>query len=209
MATSKARGNVTFECIQCGKKFKAFKSAKRKFCSRQCLNRHPWIKKKHGESNERLHRIWCNIKSRCHGAGDLCYHKYYRNRGITVCDEWRQSYTTFRDWAKANGYKDHLEIDRIDVNGNYEPSNCRWATRAQQMQNTRIRNQKNKTSIYRGVQRLQHKTQNPWRAFISRDGKCVHLGVFPTEEQAAREYDKAAAKEFGEYANLNFQQEVG
>jgi hypothetical protein len=60
----------------------------------------------------------------------------YGGRGIKVCEAW-QKYETFRDWARANGYKDNLTIDRIDFNGNYEPNNCRWITIEEQNTNTR------------------------------------------------------------------------
>ncbi|MBO5939647.1 MAG: hypothetical protein J6R18_00430 [Kiritimatiellae bacterium] len=62
-------------------------------------------------------------------------YKHYHGKGIRVCDEWRHDFTAFRDWALKNGYSDKLSIDRIDVNGNYEPSNCRWVTLRQQMNN--------------------------------------------------------------------------
>lgn len=62
--------------------------------------------------------------------------EYYGGRGIRVCDEW-QAYETFRDWALANGYADNLTLDRINVDGNYEPSNCRWLSRAAQNRNYR------------------------------------------------------------------------
>lgn len=61
----------------------------------------------------------------------------YGGRGIVVCEEWKCSYTAFRDWAMANGYEEGLSIDRVDVDGNYEPSNCRWATRSEQEANKR------------------------------------------------------------------------
>ena len=61
----------------------------------------------------------------------------YGGRGITVCDEWKNSFESFYEWAMSNGYREDLTIDRINVNGNYEPSNCRWATIAEQQANKR------------------------------------------------------------------------
>lgn len=90
----------------------------------------------HGFSKTRLHRIWGQMLSRC------LNNKYKRfdtwgGRGITVCNEWRYSFLAFRDWSLKNGYKDSLSIDRINNDGNYEPSNCRWATNIEQGNNTR------------------------------------------------------------------------
>jgi len=91
---------------------------------------------RHGETKTRLHRIWSNLRFRCNNPS--CYrYKDYGGRGIKVCQEW-SDYETFRDWALNNGYSDELTIDRIDVNGNYEPSNCRWVDSKTQSNNMRV-----------------------------------------------------------------------
>lgn len=77
---------------------------------------------------ERLYRIWHNMKSRCY-CKSFSRYKYYGGRGITVCEEWKNDFKAFRQWAIANGYQDDLQIDRIDNSGNYEPSNCRWVSK--------------------------------------------------------------------------------
>lgn len=86
------------------------------------------------DSNSRLYCTYKNMKRRCY---DTSFPKYknYGQRGIAVCDEWLHDYNTFKDWALSNGYNDTLTIDRIDVNGNYEPDNCQWITKEEQMWN--------------------------------------------------------------------------
>lgn len=92
--------------------------------------------KSHGQSKTRLYNTWTNIKQRCLNTKNP-RSKHYGHRGISICKEWADSYESFRDWANANGYSDQLTIDRIDVNGDYEPINCRWVTNRDQQLNKR------------------------------------------------------------------------
>lgn len=100
----------------------------------------------HGMGTTRLCRTWHHIKYRCFNKTCPSY-DCYGGRGITVCEEWKNDFSAFYNWAIANGYREDLTLDRIDVNGNYEPSNCRWVTWKEQQWNRR----NSKFITYKGV----------------------------------------------------------
>ena len=141
---------------------------------------------KHGLGTTRLYRIWTSIKDRTLNPK----HKYYNDyggRGITICDEWKNDFMSFYNWAMSNGYEENkgLSIDRIDNGGNYCPENCRWATQTIQSRNQRM--PKNNTSGYRGVSSL--KGNNKYTAQIVVNKNNIYLGYFQTAEDGAIAYN--------------------
>ena len=101
---------------------------------------------KHGKSTHPLCGVWQTMKQRCYNPNNKSY-KNYGARGITVCEEWKKDFKLFYDWATNNGYKKGLTLDRVDTNGNYEPSNCRWVEQVSQQNNRR----NNIIVLYNGV----------------------------------------------------------
>lgn len=98
-------------------------------------------KRKHGKRNTKIYHMWHSMKSRCFNPNNTAY-KDYGGRGITVCEEWKNEFESFYKWATANGYDENAgfmqcTLDRIDVNGNYEPSNCRFVSMKEQCNNRR------------------------------------------------------------------------
>jgi hypothetical protein len=130
--------------------------------TRSCGCLRPEVITTHGlrKLNRRLYQTWYAMLNRCLNRRAKHWDSY-GGRGINVCDEWAKSVEAFFAWAMANGYADDLTIDRIDVNGNYEPSNCRWIPRRQQAENRRNTN--------RYTAWGETKTVHEWM----RDPRCV------------------------------------
>lgn len=125
-------GHIVWTCIcGCGNIHEAIGNNLVRGIARSCgcLRREVTIKKnwKHGDRWIRLYTTWLNMKNRCFGKNHHHY-KYYGAKGIKVCSEWRNNFITFKSWALVNGYQGNLTIDRINPDGNYEPSNCQWLT---------------------------------------------------------------------------------
>lgn len=122
----------------------------------------------HGKSNTRIYHIWQLMKQRCYNEKKYGYERY-GGRGIVVCEEWRNSFDDFYKWSMANGYTDEKSIDRINVNGNYEPSNCRWATPKEQGNNR----SSNHVIEYKG----ESKTMKQWadEKGMSYNALCIRL----------------------------------
>lgn len=141
--TTNGGHGTLWECqCDCGKTTIArhddLKTGHKKSCG--CYGKSGESKIRHGQTHTRIHRQWCAIKQRCTNPNFKQW-KDYGGRGIKVCDEWngKHGFDNYYRWAITHGYSDDLEIDRIDNDGNYEPSNCRFVTHKENMNNRKRR----------------------------------------------------------------------
>ena len=135
--------------------------------------------------NARLSNIYYGMLQRVYKPKRIEEIRAYQDKGIIVCDEWLQDRETFYKWAQENGYDETLTLDRENPNGNYEPSNCRWATRTTQARNTKVLSVNN-TSGYKGVGLTKN---GNLRARIRVNSVEISLGTFDTALEAALVYD--------------------
>lgn len=196
---------VKLTCSTCGVEFLRFRSNVRtkgchSYCSVACVP-HASCRRRHGMSNHPIHTAWMSMRERCYNPKAPAY-SYYGARGIGVCDEWNSCFENFMRWAIDAGWRRGLSLDRINVNAGYSPENCRWATRQEQMINTRKRKSA-KTSSFKGVSWCAN--VGKWRVQAGPvNGRPSHIGLFNDEIAAAKAYDRVIFRERGKIAVFNF-----
>lgn len=150
---------------------------------------------KHGLHKHTLYRTWSDMIRRCHEPNSTAY-EYYGGRGIVVCDEWKSSVEKFiQDVEEILGEKPSPShtLDRIDTNLGYQPDNVRWASKSEQIMNSRKR--KNSSSTYRGVS--LDKRSGKWKAVITINAEQRYLGIFSSESDAWDAYRTAYVSHYG------------
>lgn len=151
-----------------------------------------------GKCKTRLYHIWMGMRARCSNP-NLHDYPNYGGRGIKVCEEWKNSFEAFRDWANNNGYADKLSLDRIDVNGDYCPSNCKWATMVEQQRNRQSTERYEYLGKMRTLAEISEMTGINYNTLFNRikyygwrfedaikykDGRCKDYRKYKKEKQA-------------------------
>lgn len=156
---------------------------------------------KHNMHKNQFYSIWSGINTRCNNKNDPGY-KNYGARGIKLCEEWQQI-EGFIKWAEANGYKKGLQIDRINNDGDYEPSNCHFVTGKENSAVGKRRMSSRNTSGYVGV--ILAKKYGTWFATIKQEGKQIYIGSSKTIEGAVKLRIEKEIELFGEQkTNFNY-----
>lgn len=182
--TSKKKSHYgIFLCNQCHCEFKStFQSIKNNsgIC-KSCASANKPHPIRHGESKTKLYTIYQNMVARCYNPKTANF-EYYGGKGITICDEWKNTIDLFFLWAHKNGYTEGLSLDRIDNSKGYSPSNCRWVTWDVQCANKGLRS--NNTSKRIGIH--WHKVMGKWQAKVQTNGVEKRLGYFDNLEDAVK-----------------------
>ena len=189
-----------YECGFCGTHFKAQTSNVKRGHTNSCGCYNLVKITKYGGSHSKIFNTWNNIKARTTNK-NLKVYQYYGGRGIKMCEEWFNNFIAFREWALDNGYEEDkgLSIDRIDNDGNYEPSNCRWTTKTIQSRNQRMKI--NNTSGYKGV--YFKKSRGKFTVSIIINKIKIYLGSFKTAVEGAIAYNNYIIENNLEGFNLN------
>lgn len=143
--------------------------------------------KRHGYHGTPVYKLWAGIVTRCENPKSHSY-KWYGARGISIDKNWRTNPKAFCDWAIENGYKPGLEIDRIDVNGNYTPENCQFVTHKENCAPNKRRTRKTSKTGERNV--VPNKC-GKYDVYAFLDGKQKYIGSFSTVKDAVNARDKA------------------
>lgn len=161
-----------------------------------CLKHRPAKNKTHGQSKTRLYYVWRNMLNRCYNEKVSDYHNY-GGRNIVVCDEWKNDFQAFSSWAFENGYDATAKrgvstLDRIDSNGNYEPSNCRWVNGSVQANNKRSNHAIEYKGIVMSMRQVSDASGIPYSALRKRI-LSLHWDVEKATTKEVRTFSKRKA----------------
>lgn len=155
-----------------------------------CIKRQSERKDGHGLTNSKIYNSWRGMKERCDNPKNKRYSSY-GGRGITYDEKWKTFKGFYEDMGSS--HKEGLELDRIDVDGNYDKDNCRWVDQTEQCYNQRLRkdNKSGKTGVF------LIKTSGKWLAYIRVNNIKIRLGVFETKDDAIVAREKAEIDYYG------------